>query len=667
MVHLVIFINLFFIPLLPVYVLYRKKHKPLESNMELLFQYGIVAACNIPLTKVFIFLIRKIAGKTISIDSGYYTVAALLPTLLLIALYALYYVYPDHESWKEKIVQKGIKGVVKDLAPACILLFVSCFMLFIFEPILMYATNMLDFWFDFSIMIWPVLRIFFIFFLIGIVIILAVYNADLLISKRLLIYKGITLIGFTVFFLTYIQGNWLAGNLPVLEGEAIIWEDYGKVENVVLILFLAVLVITMITLIRKRGINHTVFCAATCALIVFVMLFASLVPTVISNKALKTKDSFSPTLKNFNTISSNQNFLILLVDSLDSRMCYDVMMEDADFREMMEDFTYYPDALSVYSLTRESIPNILTSTVYRNETDFPNYSSSAYNKSLFFDKLTQNGYEINLYSPSVLWEGKRNFIIENAASIYDNSIELNDFMKSELKYTLFKYLPYGLKQYSHIETLDFETCKISNSEYKKYTDGNRANYKRLTESNILDKQNENYFQFIHIEGSHTPFNMDKEMNSIEDGTRDQKIAAALTMIKTYLQRLKDNDAYDNSIIVILSDHGYPCSSADEEVEYRVLERFNPALFIKGVNEKHEMLESDRPVYYSDLQDAFCDLIEGKQSTELFSESESGHTRTVLWQTSGTLDHKIEYNTTGKAWERDQFTLTGNVYDLEEGT
>lgn len=96
----VVFINLFFVPLLPLYLIYKKKQRPLEPNLELLFQFGIIAVCNVPLTKIFIFLIRKIAGIYISIDSGYYTVAAFLPTVLTILLYELYKTYP---SWKKKI------------------------------------------------------------------------------------------------------------------------------------------------------------------------------------------------------------------------------------------------------------------------------------------------------------------------------------------------------------------------------------------------------------------------------------------------------------------------------------------------------------------------------------------------------------------------------------
>lgn len=641
---------------------------PLEPTLSLLLQYGIIAACNIPLTKVFIFLIRKVAGIFIPIDSGYYTVAAFLPTILPILLHEFYKIYPDHQSWQEKIAKKGIKGVIKDLAPACVVLFVSCFMMFVFEPILIYATNINDFWFDIRILIWPVLSMFAVFFLEGFVFIILIYNVDLLISKRLFLYRGIILAGSIIFLLLYLQGNWLDGNLPVLDGEQIVWENYGRRETSVLIIVTAILAIIVIISIIKRGLNRTVFYASTGAAVLFVMLFASLVPTVVVNKAFISKDtSFSASMKNYDTISSNKNFLIFVVDSVNSDTCIDVMMEDDDFRGMMKDFSYYPDTLSVYPRTLASIPNILTGTEYLGDMEFREYTSNAYNQSPFFEKLAENGYEINLYGLTIWWDGVRNFNIENAVSIHDNSVDLSEFMKQELKYIMFKYLPYELKKLSKIETLDFNACKRTKIAAYSFSEGNLDNYKHITEINLLDKQRQNYFQLIHCNGAHPPFNLDKDLNYVEKGTEVQSVEASLTLVKAYLQRLKDNDAYDNSVIVIMADHGNNTDYAWAHEPVVAFSRCNPILFIKGINEKHEMLESDRPVSYADLQDAFSDLIDGKQSTELFLDLEQGRRR--FWYTDYDLGKGrfVGYMTTGKAWEWEKCIPTGVVYDYIDQT
>lgn len=693
MIQFVVFINLFFIPVLPLYWICKKNKKALTFNLELLFQYFIIAACNIPLTKVFTFLAKRVLGKFISIDSGYYTLAALIAAGLICLLYVyreseltvlfgvwnkmytylkeqyVYYTtYFKKKYWKEKVGRRGIKRMLSDLAPAYLLVFACCFMLLIFEPILLYTTNMNDFWFDFSIMIWPVLGVFFCFLLGGIVIASVIYFSNLAFSGRAILYKLLTVAGFIVFFLLYLQGSWLAGNLPPLTGDAIVWEEYGSSENLILRVAVVILSITAIVFIWRFKLGHTVRYAATGASVISFMLLASLIPTVMENEALKSKDTFVPTIENFNSISSNKNFLIFLVDTVDSKTCYDVLSNDGDFREMFNDFTYYPDALSVFPQTRDSIPNILTGTVNHNETGFLDYSSKAYNQSPLFEKLKQNEYGINLYSNSITWGGNRNFEIENSTSIHDIKVDFAAFMDEELKYIQFKYLPYGLKQWSQIETLDFNTCKVTPSEQIEYYSwGNVENYAHIQENNILYKRDGNYFQFIHCEGAHAPYNLDKNLNPIDGGTESEKIAATLTVIKAYLQRLEDNGVYNNSVVVIMADHGQ-MSDADWaalEQPYLTLKRCNPILFIKGINENHEMYKSDSPVSYVDLQDAFCDLIDGKQSTELFEELELGRTRRVLWQKWTEEYHMVEYETTGNAREPRKFTPTGNVYDLKE--
>lgn len=694
MIQLVVFINLFFVPVLPLYMIYRKRRKPLLLNPDLLFQYCIITACNIPLTKVFTFLAKKVGGMFISIDSGYYTVAALVSSALLYILYlyrgskllkshwamlckgwnklytycnlqhAYYMTYFKKKYWKEKVGNRGAKRILGDLAPAYFLVFASCFMMLIFEPILLYATNMDDFWFDFKIMIWPVLGLFACFLLGGIIIVSAIYFLNIFFSGRGILYKLLTLVGFIMFFLLYLQGNWLAGNLPPLTGEEIIWENYGASENRILMSATVILSVAAVISILRLKLRRTVRYAAAGAGIVSIMMTVSLVPTVVKNEALKSKDTFVATVENFNSVSLNKNFLVFLVDSVDSRTFNDVLIQDEDFSGIMDDFTYYPDTLSTYPLTKNSIPNILTGAVNYNETGFLEYSSMAYNRSPLFKKLKQNKYGINLYSPMISWAGQRNFEIENSTSIYDVNVNFMNFMEQELKYIRFKYFPYGLKQWSEIETLDFNTCREDISGQSGYSWTNWSVYDYLRWNKVLDKRSENYFQFIHCEGGHLPLNMDKYLNSVENGTYEQKIAASLTIIKTYLQKLKDNDAYDNSIIVIMADHGYQSGDSGEHLNLTPV-RCNPILFIKGVNERHELIESDRPVSYMDLQDAFCELIDGKQSTELFKELQSGRTRTVIWHEWVDEAHMVEYSTTGKAWEIEKFTPTGNVYDLKE--
>lgn len=75
--EMVAFINLFFVPVLPVYAYYKRSGKQLGFSLEILMEYCIVAAVLIPLTKIVLFLPAKILHTQVYIYSGYYTLAAL--------------------------------------------------------------------------------------------------------------------------------------------------------------------------------------------------------------------------------------------------------------------------------------------------------------------------------------------------------------------------------------------------------------------------------------------------------------------------------------------------------------------------------------------------------------------------------------------------------------
>lgn len=89
MITLVAFVNIFFVPVLTIYLLCRKDNNTYSLNSKRIFQYCIAVSCNIPITKVFI-VIGGAMGKSISIDSGYYTIAAIISASLLYQLCMCY-------------------------------------------------------------------------------------------------------------------------------------------------------------------------------------------------------------------------------------------------------------------------------------------------------------------------------------------------------------------------------------------------------------------------------------------------------------------------------------------------------------------------------------------------------------------------------------------------
>lgn len=87
MIQLAAFINLFFAPMLSIYLYYRRQKRQLRPTLDLLFQYGIAASCNYALARLILMVPQKLLGSSHSVDSAHYTLAALLAAWLLPQLY----------------------------------------------------------------------------------------------------------------------------------------------------------------------------------------------------------------------------------------------------------------------------------------------------------------------------------------------------------------------------------------------------------------------------------------------------------------------------------------------------------------------------------------------------------------------------------------------------
>ena len=539
-----------------------------------------------------------------------------------------------------------MKKYLKSIIPSTIFAFVSSFMLYIYEPIITYSSNMNDFWFDYKLMLPNIIIYFLALFLLLLVFFNIIYWFCRLIKKEV-IYKVIVIISFVFLIFAYIQGIFLVGNLPTLDGTTIEWSSYKKEMAISLIVFLVIITTEIFGIIKFKT-DKTLNVNAILGCVILVMLSTSFVSVLLKPDLYKEKIIAVSTDKNINNISSNKNFLIFLADAVDSIEFSSVVDDDSIF----EDFTYYPDTVSAYTFTRDAIPFIFSGIWNKNETEFSEYSTNAFNESKILNALNDKQYSLNMFEDELIWHSRKAEEIANV-EIYNDKIPKIRFFKQLTKFILYKYLPFPLKKYSKINTVDFESCKIEKEDdegVNYYTWGNTYFYD-LINNNPLEKSEQNYFQFIHIEGAHVPFDTDENLNPIpeEEGTYDLKLKATAKIIDTYIKRLKANDAYDNSVIIVMADHGYWAHNNGRQ---------NPILYIKGINEHHEMYTSDIPVSYEDLNDAFIELLEESKSQELFQNIDKNRVRKFIYNAFKGEDTMEEYEQRGKAWDKNATVETG---------
>lgn len=539
--------------------------------------------------------------------------------------------------------------MIKKLIPAYILSFVIAFIVFIHEPIMLYASNMDDLWFDFMTMIKPSILLFFIFFAL----LVFIYTLVKLISRKDHLYNLVLVISFIVLFASYIQGNYMLKKLPALDGTTIVWKGF-LVQNIITAIVWIILITTYIIVIKKFGIKKIIDVSWKISLAIFIMLFVSSASTLMTTKKVfMSKQDITSMKKYYSDFSSDRNFIIFLVDAVDSKK-FATVLKDTKYKNMLNDFTYYPDTLAYYPYTKQAIPLILTGQVSKNEDDYYTYYNKAFDKSPLLNRLNKENYNINIYDNEFKWVTKKSVMVTNAVST-TRTVKLVPFAKNELKYVAYKYLPFAFKRFVHIEKMDFTSAKtITNDE--PYIWNNIHNYALINE-NQVNITKEKRFKFIHTSGAHVPFVEDEELHWVDEkeSSYTTELKSTMKLIDAYFNMLKDNDIYDNSVIILMADHGYMWKEDGT--------RFNPILYIKGINEKSDKMRiSNKRVSQTDFMDAYDELLDGKKSESLFKNISDNRKRNCVWYEYTKENHMIEYIQTGNAWDNKTLSKTGREFN-----
>lgn len=541
-----------------------------------------------------------------------------------------------------------IKKLCKDAGAGISITVAMCFLYFIYAPLELYFTNKDEFWFDLSLLLTTMGAVFLIaaIFCTGVMVLLR--------AKAQRLYHIAVTACAVVYIATYIQGNFLVKNLPPLDGTAIDWADYPaeRIKSILVWIAVTALVLVLVKVIRMDKLQAVIKWGS---LGVTAMLLITLISLCVMSKGYESKLNLTVSTKDLFEVSENQNFIILLLDAADSTTFTELLEKHPEYEDIFEDFTYYRNAMGVYSFTKHSIPFILSGDWYENDETFEQYSTNAYMESPLFAELEEEDYKMGIYEAELLLTDERFYRFCNVLSNEWGTSSWLDFIRWQIQMAGFEYAPYDLKRICFVNPDAFKELRIPPEGYETFTNSNAEFYNRILNEEFT-YTSEDSFKFIHVSGAHLPYQYDENMNIIEDATYETNMEASMTIARDYLNKLRDSGVYDNSVIIVMADHGF--SSADYEELYRQ----NPILFIKGVGEKHAMQTSLAPVSFVDLQEAYQRLLAGADSTEIFDCQEGEEReRRYLFYYYNDESPMYEYKQTGMAWDRESLVPTGKEY------
>lgn len=552
----------------------------------------------------------------------------------------------DYEVKTEK---KAKEEKSKEFLPAVFLAFALSFMICLYTPLEIYFTNVNEFVYDFYSIFKYLLLLFAIVFALITAFYYGVYK---LFNKA---YYLMIVLGTIAFICFYVQGVILIGDLPPTDGTKADWSQFHaqKMQSLMLWVIVTVICAVLAVVIKKKK-----FFQLTKVLSAGIsgILLVTLLTVAVNNNGFRRKIDICISNDGLSTMSSDKNFIIFVVDSVDSMTFQNLMnTSDPEFRDIFRDFTYYPDTLAAYPYTTLAVPHLMTGEWYKCQGEFRSYFSNAMKTSPVLKRLKEEGYKGAIYSEhDVVFDDLEFLEYEN---LYKHPYELGDavtFMLDELRLSFFMHMPYQLKKYEPYAIYNLQN-EAPADYYYSWLDPWIYNY---FDTHEIELEKDKRFRFIHTEGAHLPIRyVDRQFHEDYDAaTYETNVEACVTVVERYLRSLRESGAYDNSAIVILADHGY----ADNK---ELAGRENPLLMIKGINEKHDMEVSDLPISYAYLPDIYHNLLDGKNGSEAIPDNIESLDRYFLrFPEDEIYDLKeLELPAGAKAYETEKLKETGVQY------
>lgn len=613
MVTPVVVLNLFVVPAIALWCYHKARELAVEPSIHLLLQYAIFTACNVPLTKVGVVLIRLLTGREISIDSGYYTMLAICTAVVLGLLADLVKSTSKRAMLRKKVGDCLTRRTVKYrqkllVALPLVLLIVIAYV--IRGPLEIYAGNTQDL--DFQ------LRDFFPWLLvIGAVILVAVSFLLSLLPDGPFCFVSVLLLWFGVA--SWIQDLFLNEKLAESNGTEMDWNSLGSMPKSNFLIWLLLLAAVVLLCVRFKDSWRSIAVVTAGALCLVQTIAIVSVFVVLPEKQAGIYNTMGRNLsaENQMQLASEDNLIILLFDAASTSDVASMLEEYPEAGKIVKDFVYYDNVCSNYAHTFPSVTHFLTGNELAfgtSNSDWLRDSWQSERCNRFFQILQDAGYERRFCTPySNSWvfggidnlEGKADNIVQQ-----EYEIDTWNLLHKLLKMSVYRFLPYLWKQ--PFEVLTFEFHGLSTPlEFPVFDEDNLKFYQKLTTERLsVDSSLKRLFSYTHLFGAHVPRQYDAELNFKEEASDAETMRGLFKILQEYFDQMKALGVYDDATIIIMSDHGN-----------HTAEGLAPIFFLKRAGETHEYTEvNSAPVSYQDFQATILESIgqnDGSFGTSFF--------------------------------------------------
>jgi len=574
-------------------------------------------------------------------------------------------------------IKERIQNIIGDpgkRAPSIGAAFLLSFTLLFFGPAYMYYGNILEIPYYYSDMVWI--------FLAYSLAAAAIITTILLILKGTIHQRAVALV-FALGLLFWIQGHILVWDYGILDGREIIWSDYflnGIIDSAIWIAVLGV------ALFKAPSFYKHIALASVLLLVVQGGGLA-----VEMYQAPDEPEWKSYTIgyddKTMFEFSKEQNVIILVLDSFQSDVFQEIIDEDDEYREMFDGFTYYRNAASGYPRTYASVTLILTGEYYDNSIPIQDFIKNAFLNNSIPRVLKENGYQVDLYPYYVKTIYPSDKIASNVGTQQRGKVdrEINELKGAKELYKLmeFRHAPHFLKSYFYF--MPFAGLGGNGDDHHDIV------FHNTLKSNMVVSSAERVFKYYHLWGAHGPYTLNaqlqnKDLPQNRSGCKEQA-KASLNIAGELIEQLKKNDIYDDTLMIIVGDHGGTSWRGDLFIEPSngkfkiptvhdaVVAQGTPLMLVKTFNSDGKLVISDAPVTLGDIPQTIVSELQlasefPGMSVLSLNESDERKRKFFLhdwveeyWGFSKAyLSPMTEYAINGHSWSTNSWESTHRIYE-----
>lgn len=470
----------------------------------------------------------------------------------------------------------------------------------------------------------------------------------------------------------YVQALLLNGPLPIADGTPLDLAKFKKITLISSLVWLVIIAGFLLLNAKKRTACRALVLAMSVGLIV--VQGASLA-NISVNQMQSDKEEVPQTLvtsKGEFEVSSSDNIIVFVLDFFDTNLMNELLDEHPDVLDDFTGFTYYRNSVGSLIPTRYALPYLLSGEMPLEDDTYSSYINSRYQRSALMEDIHNQGYDVGIYTESIYspW-AFANFagFTENIVEVGHLEINAPSLMRILTKVSLYRELPWILKPFFWFNTDEINVDSISNS-MSPYVYDDAKYGQRLRGEGLAVSDSEKTFRFIHLNGAHWPLTLDENGNVAEGETdRPTQARGSLSIVSDYLQQLKDLGVYDDSFIIVTSDHGH-FDTISGELDHSV----TPIFLVKP---RETTEEASQPLRISTIPTGHCDypatLIDaagGDTSSygpTVFDITDNNRTR-YYWTTYTDAEGKedvalVQYEINGDSLDIENWTLTGRVLEV----